>query len=293
MAHSTHSTLHDLRHQLTALERRWQQDCRACGDKADDRYTGAIPFGIEEVDQALKGGLAPGALHEAWAASTVDMPALSGFGGALAQRLHSHLQRPVIWVRQSMAEAETGLLYAPGLVSFGLDPDHLITVRTRTVAELLAAGLEAARCNAVAAAIVEAWDPRGALDLTAARRLSLAAEKSGATALILRVCPTPPPSSALTRWRIAAAPSHSPAASAPGYPAFDITLQRNRNGHAGQCWRVEWNHDDKCFQQAKPLPRPGVSVSERGSSEAAGRHPAQRPDRFYGHLSGQPSRLSG
>ncbi|MEM8876641.1 MAG: hypothetical protein AAGD23_02095 [Pseudomonadota bacterium] len=289
MTYNTNTALHHLRYQLKALEQRWQQECRTCGDTVDDRYADAIPLGIEKVDQALKGGLLPGALHEAWTASTVEMPALSGFGGAIAQLLHTRLKQPIIWVRQSKAETEAGLLYAPGLISFGLDPDQLITVRTKTFAELLAAGLEAARCNAVAAAVIEAWDNQGTLDLTAARRLSLAVEKSGATAIILRVCPTPPPSSAITRWHIASAPSQSLAANAPGYPAFDITLQRNRNGHAGQCWRVEWNHDDKCLQQAKPLSRSGISVSERGSSEAGDRHAVQRHHQFYG----QRARMSG
>jgi protein ImuA len=278
MTHSTQPELDHLRHQLAALERRWQQDAPAHGhpvEEAGAGRTGAIPFGIAEIDEALNGGLLPGTLHEAWAASAADISTLGGFGGAIAQLLHNRLQRPVIWVRQGVAEAETGLLYAPGLISLGIDPAHLIVVRTKTLTQLLAAGLEAARCGAVAATIIEAWDIAGTLDLTAARRLSLASEKSGATTLLLRVCPTPPPSSAITRWHIEATPSQSLAGNAPGYPAFDITLQRNRNGRAGQRWRVEWNHDEKYFRQTQPLSRSGVPIPERRPSQMGGGTAAQ------------------
>ena len=46
-----------------------------------------------------------------------------------------------------------------------------------------------------------------AADPTAGRRLSLAAEKNGVPALLLRPQPAPPQSVCATRWRVASAPS--------------------------------------------------------------------------------------
>jgi protein ImuA len=255
-----------LRAQLATLERSWQQAHGAgtAGVKAP------VPFGVATIDTALDGGLMPGALHEAYVSGTADMAALGGFATGLLHCVHSALHRPVVWVRQTVTEAETGLLYAPGLQGLGLDPENLIVVRTRTMPQLLGAGLEAVSCNAVSAVVIEAWDPEGGLDLTASRRLALASEKSGTMAFILRICPHPPPSAAITRWHISACPSQGFAANAPGYPAFDITLQRNRNGPAGQRWRVEWNHDDRHFQQPKnvqqtePLSGSGVPLPQHG-----------------------------
>jgi protein ImuA len=269
--------LPQLRAQLAALKQGWQQDAPT----HDVEKITPIPLGVEAIDAALGGGLMPGALHEAWAPGTSDMAALGGFAAGLLHGVQAALNRPVVWVRQTAAEAETGLLYAPGLVGIGLDPDRLIAVRTRTLPQLLGAGLEAVRCNAVSAVVIEAWDPDGAIDLTATRRLALASETSGTLGLILRICHHPPPSAALTRWRIGACPSQGFAAGAPGYAAFDITLQRNRNGRTGQRWRVEWNHDDRYFQQTepitqtahlqppKPVSRAGVPVPQRGPAEMA------------------------
>src|SRR3546814_11674827 len=79
------------------------------------------------------------------------------------------------------------------------------------------------------------------LDLTASRRLALAAEKSGTTLLLLRTGADPVPSAAQTRWSVASAPSRAFAANAPGTPTFDITLLRQRSGPSGTSWRLEWN----------------------------------------------------
>jgi protein ImuA len=87
------------------------------------------------------------------------------------------------------------------------------------------------------------------LDLTASRRLALAAEKSGVTLLLLRIDAQASPSAADTRWQVAAAPSQALEANAPGPVALDIELLRRRAGPAGMRWRVEWNRDACAFRE--------------------------------------------
>ena len=90
-------------------------------------------------------------------------------------------------------------LFAPGLAELGLAPERLIVVRARARAARLWALEEALRSPGLAAALAEV----DRLSLTQSRRLQLAAEAKGVTALLLR----PPgagatPSAAATRWRI-------------------------------------------------------------------------------------------
>ncbi|WP_204272997.1 hypothetical protein, partial [Enterobacter hormaechei] len=74
-------------------------------------------------------------------------------------------------------------------------------------------------CDALGAVVLEVWGEARQLDLVASRKLTLAAQASGVTALMLRIAATPIPSTAETRWIVRAA--HSPpgnASSAWGAP---------------------------------------------------------------------------
>src|SRR5262249_41215236 len=117
-----------------------------------------------------------------------------------------------------MGEAATALwcgprddLYAPGLAAFGLDPGRLVLAPAGPAKEALGGMEEGLRTPALAAVVGEV----GRIGLAPARRLQLAAERSGVTALLLRPGETrTAPSAALTRWRVAALPSLA----APGEP---------------------------------------------------------------------------
>jgi protein ImuA len=183
--------------------------------------------------------------------------------------------RPWLWVRQDLAGRETGEPYGPGLAAFGLDPAALVLVAASDVRESLRAAEEGLRCRALAGVLLEPWGEAKALDLTAMRRLSLAAEASGVTLLILRsgthdAREAPGPGGALTRWRIAAAPSapQPVVGGLPGLgpPAFAATLLLNRQagrlGDGGR-WTLEWSPDEHLFHEhrlaapaAPPRPRP-------------------------------------
>ena len=240
-------TLAALRRSLVDLERGFRPG-------ASDPF----PLGLAEIDEPLGGGLARGALHELHAAAMDDAGAVVGFAAVLG--LKAAAGRMMVWARQDGLEATAGQIYPPGLAELGLDPDRLLLVRARDAAGVLRAGAEALRCGALGAVLIELWGEARVLDLTASRRLSLAAARSGVTALLLRVAAAPAPSAAMTRWAVRALASVPLEANAPGLPAFAITLLRHRAGVPGQEWHVEWDRDRRRFRLPAPLSRPVAAV---------------------------------
>ncbi|PTM43131.1 hypothetical protein [Bosea sp. 124] len=208
---------------------------------------GQVSFGAPGLDGVLGGGIARAALHEVYAPATADLAAATGFAVGLAIRAAG--MRPILWVRQDVVDAETGRLHPPGLTELGLDPARVLLVRARDAEGVLRAGSEAARCPALGAVLIEPWGEPRRLDLTASRRLSLAAESSGATTLLLRAAVSPVASAAATRWQVAALPSRALEANAPGDPAFSLRLLRHRGGLGEREWHVEWSRDRQSFQE--------------------------------------------
>ncbi|WP_157619670.1 ImuA family protein, partial [Skermanella stibiiresistens] len=169
-----------------------------------------LPLGVPEVDRALPdGGLPLGCLHE-----IVGDPgdpfnvAATGFGTALLARI-ARRRGQIVWITRGDD------LHAPGLASYGLTPDRLITVRARRDADILWAMEEALRCRSLGAVLGEIGD----IDMVASRRLQLAAESGGVTAFLLRGGETRArrlaATASVTRWRLASAPS-APLAGEPG-----------------------------------------------------------------------------
>lgn len=209
----------------------------------------------------MQSGLSRAALHEFYAAAEADAPATTGAALAFARLAADG--RPVLWVRHEALDREAGAPYSPGLAELGIDPARLIFVRARDVQAALQAGLDGARCAAPGAVVVELRGEAKELDLTASRRLVLAARASGTSVLLARSAAQPQPSAAETRWRVRAAPSRALAANAPGHPAFYLSLLRHRGGRAPGEWHLEWNRDKGCFADgnAAPLSRGVVPVS--------------------------------
>ena len=156
------------------------------------------------LDAALGGGLARGALHEAYAPGMADIAAMTGFAASLAVRAAGG--RSIVWIRQDFLDVETGQLHAPGLAELGLDPSRFLVVRACDAAQVLKAGAEAARCASLGAVLIAPWGEARIIDLTATRRLLLAAEASGVMTLMLRAGAAPAPSAARTRWQVAPFP---------------------------------------------------------------------------------------
>lgn len=209
-----------------------------------------VASGAPGLDARLAGGLAQAALHEFYPATEGAEAATAGFALLLAQRCPR--SGPIFWLRDGAATRGSGRLYGLGLAELGLDPARLLLVHAPDTLALLRAAAEAVTCPAVATIILEPHGKATAFDLTATRRLALAAARSGVFALLLR-SGEPPPSAAHSRWQVAAAPSQALAANAPGGPAFDLTLLRHRGGVPGFNTRLEWNRDRSVFEA--PLPR--------------------------------------
>lgn len=190
-----------------------------------------LPFGLPDVDSALPGGGLPlGCLHEV---AGEEPGTATAFAANLLARLATAaapaVWAPVVWIVRGRD------LHAPGLAAYGLTPDRLIAVRATRDADTLWAMEEALRCRRLSAVLGEA----GALDLTASRRLQLAAESSGVTGVLLQLGPRrSAASAAVTRWRVAPAPSE-PEEPGVGDPRWSVALERCRGGRPG-AWLLEW-----------------------------------------------------
>ncbi len=210
----------------------------------------AIREELDHPGQAAQGFLlARGALHEFYTGVEADGVSLSALALMLGRAGGTQAR---LWVRHEALGCETGTPHPAGLAELGLDPARLLLVRARDAPSALQAGLEGARCTALGAVIVEIRGEARAYDLTASRRLSLAARASGVPVFLLRSGAKVMASAAETRWRARAAPSRALAAKAPGPPAFHLTLLRARSGDQGLSredlqHHLEWNRDAKRF----------------------------------------------
>jgi protein ImuA len=197
-----------------------------------------LPFGVPAVDAALPdGGLTLGALHEI-AGTGLDEEEgtlAAAFAAGVLGRLAG--DGPVLW---ALAARD---LYGPGLAVAGLAPADLVVVHGRSDADLLWAMEEGLRSPGLSAVLGEI----GTLDMAASRRLQLAAESSGVTAIVLRRWRTgnaaarqrDAPIAATTRWRVGPAPGRlAPGEPGVGRPRWRLDLLRCRGGLPGS-WLVE------------------------------------------------------
>ena len=265
--------------QITALRRRI-----AAIEQGPPRvWQGAAPLtlGVRGIDGELpSGGLARGALHEVLGG--VDQPSNRGgaalaFTAVLAARRAALSSGQVLWCL-----SEQGL-YGPGLAAFGLGAERLILARGRDDQQRLWAMEEGLKCTDLAMVVGEV----GRLDLGQSRRLQLAAEASGVTALLLHMKGDAGPgmaglgvSAALTRWRITPAPS----APTMGYVGIGATrcqveLLRCKGGRPG-AWQLQWSgsrwdeqHEDNETSRRRDPKRDFERNSGRDSERA---HPGQR-----------------
>ena len=225
----------------------------ACA-REDERFS----TGHEEFDAAFGGGLSRGRAHELFALEADDAASAAGFAAMLALRA-GRGEAPVLWFRTDEADRRGGGLYGPGLAELGGDPDALVVALAPDPVALLRGAADAARCAGLSALVVECWGKCSTLDLTASRRLALAAERSGTTVIVLRPDAEPVPSAAETRWAVRSAGSNGLKADAPGPPVFEIELLRRRAGPAGSRWRMEWDRD-RCTFREPSLPGDLVSL---------------------------------
>ena len=189
-----------------------------------------LAFDVDAIDRRLAGGgLAVPALHEA-----------AGAGPGLGDDAAATLFIAGIAARLAMAEAGSTILwalsrrdlFAPGLAQAGLGPDRVIYAECRNDEEVLAVMEEGLRHGGLAAVVGEI----GRAQMASTRRLQLASEEGETAALMLKRWrkagedPLSAPSAAVTRWRIACAPSAALPVEGVGRPRWHIELARQRGG---------------------------------------------------------------
>jgi protein ImuA len=223
-----------------------------------------LPFAVAAIDNALPGGgLALGALHEIMgaAADEEDGAVAAAFAAGVLARLAKNAGGSVLWC------AASDDLYAPGLAAYGLAPERLILARCRSDEEILWAMEEGLRSSALAAVLGEI----AVLPPTAGRRLQLAAEASGVTALVLRRWRSfalaerqrPAPSVAVTRWRVAAAASRDTGEPGVGAPLWQVDLLRCRGGSPASWLMEEGDATGHVAVSAELADRPAGAAATR------------------------------
>lgn len=211
-------------------------------ERPGGRAGGAVGLGDPMLDAALPWrGLPKVGVHDV-VGSAADASA-DGFALAFASRLAGGSGR-VLYVAPAWRSRDFGLPYGPGLARFGIDAERLLVVTVRRPAELLWVMEEGLRCGALAVVIGDGAEA----DLTASRRLQLAAENGGSAALVLAPSAEVRSSAALTRWRIAAAPAADDARG----PRWRMALERCRGGHPRE-WLVDWHDETHRFLVVPPL----------------------------------------
>jgi protein ImuA len=172
-------------------------------------------------------------------------------------------RRALLWVQDRTALKLGGRPYRAGL------PEafrrRLIHVVCESCEDALFALEEGLRCRDLAAVIGEVAGNPKALDFTASRRLTLAAERHGVPLWLVRLNAAHDLSSARMRWDVRAAPSPHPRwnRDAPGTPAWRAELFRARmhppgtwtlrdDGHALVAARD--TRDDAAAENATPYP---------------------------------------
>ena len=216
----------------------------------------ALPFGIDAVDGALATtGLRLDALHEIAGASPSmgDDAAATLFMAGIAARAWG----PVLWVVRRRD------LFAPGLAQAGLSHTRVIYAEAGDDADLLGIMEEGLRHRGLGAVIGEAKRA----GLAATRRLQLAAEGGRTIALLMKrhgraeEDPIGQPSAAVTRWRIATAPSAPLPVAGVGRARWRVELVRQKGGAPGE-WLLEGcDETGRCALPAKLVDRPAAAGS--------------------------------
>jgi protein ImuA len=203
-----------------------------------------LPLGIAEADTALLGGLRRDALHEAYATAREDAAGALAMALLVAWLNHAQGQASrsgaIIWARELSAPS---VPYGPGLAELGIDPAIVTLLLLPDSRAVLRAALDSVRQGGAGTVLIELRGRQPLLDLTASRRLALAAQESGTMVWLVRGDAQPVSSAAQTRWQV----GHAPAGTG-NRPAFDLTLLRHRGGREGLHIRMEWDRDTASFQ---------------------------------------------
>lgn len=251
--------------------------------KAKAKRTPRLAFGIEQLDDALEGGLPLDGLTEVRTPMLRNAGASSGFALAIAavlQRRDEEQERspmPILWIADKVAGMEAGIPYAPGLKNFGLRPDRFLYASPRKLEDALWLAETAVESGVFPATIFEFRGNPKSFGLTESRRLHLRAKASGRPLFLLRQSGEEEASSASFRFLAEPAPAlarllpdGSMLGGSIGNPVFRLTLEKSRNA-APLSFLLEWNPHDRRFFPVRQ------SADSRFSGEPAAHSGAELP----------------
>lgn len=211
-------------------------------------------------------GAAPVPHSEVFASA--DDAAGAGFALALAAQVagDGDDHRPWLWVQDKAAIRRSGRPCRAGLPH--ALRHRLIHVAAHKPEDALFALEEGVRCRDLAFVLGEIAGNPAALDFTASRRLSLAAERHGVPLWLVRPGAKRDLGSARMRWQVASAPGARPRwnGDAPGDPRWHAELFRAHVFQPGQ-WIL--GHDERSGRLGQFAPDHGGLVAEPGDRPLA------------------------
>jgi protein ImuA len=245
-------TLDTLRRTVRALE--------TAGPSAGE--SARLSLGAPALDAALGGGLVLGAVSQIQPEAHWDEPAALAFALACAARAMACRPGHLVWIGDGAATREWGAPDGPGLQAMGLPLDRLLLVEAPDARRARGCVEDAARTPGLAG-VLAVTGPGTAFDLTAARRVQLAAEQAGGLVLLAAAARAPVFAPARARLKVAARPSRPPdwaeggvpGLSLPplGPPAWRVRLERAAGGNPFQSFDLEYDHASHRLHQPAPL----------------------------------------
>lgn len=190
--------------------------------------------GLPHIDQLAGGSLARGAVHELLAAPDHGQPF---FLATILARAAS-ASSPLIW------SDPRNELYPPALIELGVDLRSVFLLHPDNPADELWALCECLKCKGVGAVVA----PISRLTRLSARRIQLAAETGGTTAILLRPNGTGSQIyAAATRWLVAPAPGER------SVQRWMIQLLHGHGGRVGQSVFLEYCREKRVVRSSEKL----------------------------------------
>lgn len=172
-----------------------------------------------------------GTIHEFVSYEPADAASSSGFITALTGKFMKD-GGLCLWVSNGSK------VFPAALKHFGLQPDRIVFINAPKLKDALWIIEEALKCEALTAVIAEIRE----LGFTESRRLQLAAEQSGVTGFIHRICPYAENATACTaRWKITSLPATThDGLPGVGHCSWEVQLLKVRNGRPAS-WKVTFS----------------------------------------------------
>jgi protein ImuA len=232
---------------------------RQAGAGHDGLVGSAFTFESLETDLLM-----PGMMAELRGERLQQAGTTTGFALAVAMmgadRAKAGLSKRLLFIADPQVVREAGLVYAPGLVDFGLDPAELVHALPRRIEDALWLAEAALKSRAFSTIVLEVLGNPKKFGLTESRRLSLKARGTGGRLFVLRQAGEEEASSASLRLSVQTAPAAARVLAdgtllggSIGFPAFHILAEKSRCPGRTELI-LEWNPDDR---RLRPLAAAG------------------------------------